>query len=303
MTALASAPQSKLTMMNSSPQRQQKLRSEALRALLLGGGNMDKKTGTPVSISSNNSLLAKNKCYNEHVEPSFAPGDVGSMMRRSDSKNAMRAAPVLSASKSTSFLDAAPILDTSSSSRNTLLMAVDNNNARNNDTSRRIKSNSIRNLLLSEKSQKKQQQERVESTGFLRESSSKQLLKSCLSSSSLRRSKGSTFSMNSLNSQGSCVSFSDKVKVRRIPSRDHMSRRQRESSYFSKEELRNIQSQARDIVHEVSTGNAQFVSSEDLEGLEKHLPHEQSARQARRQQAIQAVLRQQQLRPSTSTYF
>ena len=185
----------------------------------------------------------------------------------------------------------------------------------------KIQSESIRSLLLGNAPPKQKSSGMTRTGSILRNSSSKNLLRSSQSAAVLGNNYRRTDSADSLASNGSCVSFSEKVRVRRIPSKDKLSRRAREASYYSREELDDIQHNARMTVQVASTfGKDSLEDETSLEGLEKHMPEEAQERRARRQAAIQAVLRQQHkqsmagsslrrmprgsaMKNSTSTYF
>ena len=90
------------------------------------------------------------------------------------------------------------------------------------------------------------------------------------------------------------VSFHEKVTVRKIPGRQHMTKGYMKNAYWNRNELKQIRHDAIGVVQSALEDDPS--SPDDLVGLEKHLPENALERKLRRQAAIRAVLHEQAMR-------
>ena len=114
------------------------------------------------------------------------------------------------------------------------------------------------------------------------------------SSSTLETFNDSCSSFTSSSSTGSLVSFHEKVTVRKIPGRQHMTKGYMKNAYWNRNELKQIRHDAIGVVQSALEDDPS--SPDDLVGLEKHLPENALERKLRRQAAIRAVLHEQAMR-------
>ena len=87
------------------------------------------------------------------------------------------------------------------------------------------------------------------------------------------------------------VCFSDKVRVRAIPNRDHVSRFQKDM-YLSKGDLNQIRGNCISVVNQEDSGAEYnyYNKPAHLIGLEQYCPKESAERKRRRKIAIRAVI-------------